>query len=72
MLYECCFPCGVLTQQHDHWLRIKITASLFEKKSLLVYKYDILKKHGVEASINCRTEQISHIIFCNTKILLKL
>lgn len=30
MLYECCFPRGVLTQQHDHWLRIEIAASLFE------------------------------------------
>lgn len=37
MLYECCFPRGVLTQQHDHWLRIEIAASLF---NLRVYKGD--------------------------------
>jgi len=33
MLNECCFPCRILTQEHNHWLCIKITACLENGRS---------------------------------------
>jgi hypothetical protein len=38
MLDECCFPCRILTQEHNHWLCIEITACLENGSKAVTHK----------------------------------